>query len=119
MTNPRSLLIALACTSALGLGACANSARSSTTNLPTFRDAGMSLQAASDSVAPGKTTKAEALAALGAATVVKFDSGFEVWIYRLKPPSAEASAAEFVILFTPDGIASKTRIRPQDGKTGG
>ncbi len=119
MTSWRSLLTALASTSALGLGACANSSRTSTANLPTFRDASMSLQAASDLVAPGKTTQAEALAALGAATVVKFDSGFEVWIYRLKPPSAEASPAEFVILFTPGGIASKTRIRPQDGKIGG
>ena len=119
MTSWRPLLTTLACAGALSLGACANSARSAATNLPTFRDANMSLQAASASAAPGKTTKAEVLAALGVATVLRFDSGFEVWVYRLKPPSADASAAEFVILFTPDGIASKTRIRPHYDKVGG
>lgn len=116
MASERSLLISLAYVSALGLGACANSSRNSTVDRPTFRDASMSLQAASDSVAPGKTTKVEALAALGPATLVKFDSGFEVWIYRLKPPNADVAPAEFVILFTPGGIASKTRIRPHYGK---
>lgn len=78
----------------------------------------MSLQAASDLVAIGKTTKTEALAALGPATVVKFDSGFEVWVYRVKAPNADVAPAEFVILFTPEGIASKTRLRPHYGKPG-
>ena len=119
MASGRSLLTALACASALGLGACAIPSRSSTADLATFRDASLSLQAASDVVALGKTTKIEALATLGPATVVNFDSGFEVWVYRLKAPNAEVSPAEFVILFTPDGIASKTRIRPHYGKLGG
>ena len=115
----RLLLVASALTGALGLGACANFTGTTTTGLPSFRDASMSLQAASDTITLGKTTKAEALATLGPATVVKFDSGFEVWVYRLKAPNAEVSPAEFVILFTPDGIASKTRIRPHYGKLGG
>ena len=115
----RLLLVASALTSALGLGACANFTGTATTGLPSFRDASMSLQAASDTITPGKTTKAEALATLGPATVVNFDSGFEVWVYRLKPPNAEVAPAEFVILFTPEGIVSKTRIRPQYRKLGG
>ena len=119
MAHCRLLLVASALTGALGLGACANFSGTTTNGLPGFRDASMSLQAASDTITLGKTTKAEAHATLGAANVVKFDSGFEVWVYRLKAPNAEVSPAEFVILFTPEGIASKTRIRPQYRKPGG
>lgn len=119
MTRCRILLVASALTSALWLAGCASAFRTSKPELPPFRDASMSLQAASDTINLDKTTKAEALATLGPATVVKFDSGFEVWVYRSyqangpKSPEADAAPAEFVILFTPQGIASKTRIRPQ------
>ena len=125
MTRCRILLVASALTSALGLAGCASAFRSAKPELPPFRDASMSLQAASDTITLGKTTKAEALATLGPATVVKFDSGFEVWVYRSyqtngpKSPDADVAPAEFVILFTPKGIVSKTRIRPHDGKLGG
>lgn len=119
MTRCRILLVASALTSALWLAGCASAFRTSKPELPPFRDASMSLQAASDTINLGKTTKAEALATLGPATVVKFDSGFEVWVYRSyqangpKSPEADAAPAEFVILFTPQSIASKSRIRPQ------
>ena len=119
MIRSRHLLVVSALAGALWLAGCASAFRTSKPEPPAFRDASMSLQAASDSVAIGKTTKAQTLAALGPATVVKFDSGFEVWVYRVKARNAEVSPAEFVILFTPDGIVSKTRIRPQDGKMGG
>lgn len=125
MTRCRILLVASALTSALWLAGCASAFRTSKPELPPFRDASMSLQAASDTINLDKTTKAEALATLGPATVVKFDSGFEVWVYRSyqangpKSPEADAVPAEFVILFTPQGIVSKTRIRPHDGKLGG
>ncbi|WP_309683692.1 hypothetical protein [Polaromonas sp.] len=79
---------------------------------PPFRDPAMSMQAASDVVMAGKTSKAEVLAALGPGVVVKFNSGFEVWAYRQKPAGAAASSAEFVVLFAPSGIVQKTRIRP-------
>ena len=79
---------------------------------PLFRDPDMSMQTASDAIAMGQTTKADVVAALGAATVVKFDSGFEVWVYRTKSAQSAATAAEFVILFAPSGIVKKTRIRP-------
>ena len=79
---------------------------------PPFRDPNMSMQEARDLIAVGKATKADVIAALGGATVVKFDSGFEVWAYSAKSPETAATAAEFVILFAPSGIVRKTRIRP-------
>lgn len=79
---------------------------------PTFRDKNMSVQEARDTIVIGTSTKADIIAALGNATVVKFDSGYEVWVYRTKAPRAAATKPELVILFTPSGIVKKTRIRP-------
>ena len=81
----------------------------STNNAPEFRDKTMSAQQASGAVAIGSSTKANVIAALGPANVVKFDTGYEVWVYRAGTGPA---SSEFVILFSPDGIARKTRIRP-------
>jgi hypothetical protein len=72
---------------------------------PPFRMAGMSAQDALKTIASGTSTKADVLTQLGPANVVRFDSGFEVWVYS--PPGAE-----FVVLFTPSGVVKKTRIRP-------
>ena len=122
MARCRTLPVASALTIALSLAGCASAFRTAKPELPPFRDASMSLQAASDTITLGKTTKAETLATLGPATVVKFDSGFEVWVYRDyrgKPPDTAVAPAEFVILFTPAGIVGKTRVRPHDGKLGG
>ena len=64
------------------------------------------------SLSVGRSTKADVRAALGEGTVVNFDSGYEVWVYRQpaveKPPTP---AAELVLLFEPSGILSKTRVR--------
>ena len=82
---------------------------------PPFIDKNMSLQEAQDVISIGRTTKAAVLAALGPATVVRFDSGYEVWVYReklAKAPTSGASGAEFVVLFAPSGTVKKTRIRP-------
>jgi hypothetical protein len=60
----------------------------------------------------GKSTKDDALAALGEGDVIEFDSGYEVWVYR--QPGAEkpsVPAAELVLLFQPSGVLSKTRVR--------
>ena len=70
------------------------------------------MQGASDSVTPGKTSKADVIAVLGAATVINFDSGYEVWVYRAKSREPAEAKAEFVILFSPDGVVRKTRLRP-------
>ena len=116
MTRWRTLIVACALTSALWFTGCASAFRTAKPELPPFRDASMSLQTASDLTVPGTTTKTQTLAALGPAITVKFDSGFEVWIYRAKSPGAPVEPAELVILFSPEGIASKTRIRPSYGK---
>lgn len=66
----------------------------------------------------GRSTKAEVLAALGKTATIVFDSGYEVWVYRL-PEAADpqARAAEFVLLFDPAGLLAKTRIRPNPPST--
>lgn len=81
-----------------------------------FRDSGLSMQAASAAVVVGQSSKDDVLAALGTATVVRFDSAYEVWVYRSNPLRSEAANAEFVILFAPSGMVKKTRIRPAYGR---
>ena len=61
------------------------------------------------SVVPGRTTKAELLAAFGQTRTVRFDSGYEVWLYQ--SPAGGGRFTEFVILVDPAGIVSKTRQR--------
>ncbi|MGZ5153874.1 MAG: hypothetical protein ACXWNJ_18760 [Vulcanimicrobiaceae bacterium] len=83
-----------------------------------------------DAVAIGKSTKADVIASLGETRVISFDTGYEVWVYRLANDTpADAAAAqriartdsgkawprtpaEVVILFAPSGLVAKTRIRP-------
>lgn len=91
--------------------------------LPTGNVAALSAQG---NIAIGKSTKADVMAALGRSMVVLFDSGFEVWTYRIKdpvkaipgkteskgPPKEPPRETELVVLFAPSGIATKTRIRP-------
>jgi hypothetical protein len=70
-------------------------------------------QAALDTIALGKSTKADLLAALGQAIAIPFDSGYEVWVYRW--PGADKTpraATELVVLFNPAGVATKARVRP-------
>ena len=78
---------------------------------------------AQSTIAVGKSTKADVMAALGKSMFVPFESGFEVWAYRFKDPSEETPQkspskdppkpppreTELVILFAPSGIATKTR----------
>jgi hypothetical protein len=73
----------------------------------------------------GESTKADVIAALGKTTVVSFDSGYEVWVYRYKGGASAGSAqgtpgkTEFIVLFAPTGLVAKTRIRialPGSGK---
>jgi hypothetical protein len=66
---------------------------------------------ASDSVHPGTSTKADVRAALGAGTAVRFESGYEVWLYSFGPQKARTRKTEFVVLFAPSGIVANTRLR--------
>ena len=79
---------------------------------PPFSNPTLTMQSASDSITIGKSSKADVMAALGAATVINFDSGNEVWVYRAKSREPAETKAEFVILFSPDGVVRKTRLRP-------
>jgi len=69
---------------------------------------------ATEAVVIGKSTKADVIAALGKTAAVRFDSGFEVWVYQTKAEGRVSSRNrnEYVILFAPSGIVAKTRIRP-------
>ena len=74
--------------------------------------AGPSLAQLASSLSVGRSTKSDVRAALGEGTVVSFDTGYEVWVYRQraaeKPP---APAAELVLLFEPSGVLGKIRVR--------
>ena len=81
-----------------------------------LRAGGVSAQAAQASVVIGKSTKADVMAALGQATAIPFDSGFEVWVYRWRgAQKTNRAATELVILFEPSGVVKKTRVRPGYG----
>lgn len=117
---------ALLLSATLWLAACAGlSDRSAGQNdaKPAFRDPAVSMTQALDAVVPGVSTKANVAALLGTATVIRFDSAYEVWVYRGRsagPAQLGGPGAELVILFSPAGIAIKSRLRPPDGvETGG
>ncbi len=114
MTRVGAVLIA-ACVSIAG---CASSGGPMLSEQApgTMRAGGPSPAAAQASITIGKSTKADVLAALGPGNAIKFDSGYEVWVYRW--PGAERTsraATELVILFEPSGIVKKTRVRPGYG----
>ena len=101
-----------ACTCCLWLAGCAGlSSFNAGNDAPPFSNPAISMQSASDSIAIGKSTKADVMKALGMATVINLDSGYEVWVYRAKSRELAEAKAEFVILFASDGIVKKTRLR--------
>ena len=73
---------------------------------------------ARDHITIGKSTKSDVIAALGKTAVVSFDSGFEVWVYQVMGDTPanlgwrKPGISEFVILFAPSGVVTKTRTRP-------
>lgn len=71
-------------------------------------------QAAMEMIVIGKSSKADVFTSLGKATVISFDSGYEVWVYRWSSVSDKATraASELVVLFDPSGLATKVRVRP-------
>ena len=70
-------------------------------------------QAAMEMITIGRSTQADVSAALGKAIVIRFDSGYEVWVYRWAGADRTTRAAtELVILFEPSGLATKVRLRP-------
>ena len=78
---------------------------------PPFRDTALTMTSAQTLIIPGTSTRSDVTKALGPASAVVFDSGFEVWAYREKRSQAPAASAELVILFAPSGVVKKTRLR--------
>ena len=79
---------------------------------PMFRDARVPLNDAASAVVIGRSTKAEVAARLGEADRLAFDNGYEVWVYRERP--VRAGQPELVVLFAPDGVVKKVRVRAGD-----
>jgi hypothetical protein len=61
-------------------------------------------------VVPGRTTRADLLAAFGPTKTVVFDSGLEAWLYTA--PAAGGRHTELVLLVGGDGVVRKLRKRP-------
>ena len=61
-------------------------------------------------VVPGRTTRAELLAAFGPTRSVSFDSGYETWLYAAGTGGGRSE--ELVLLLDRDGIVRKVRRRP-------
>jgi hypothetical protein len=61
-------------------------------------------------VVPGRTTRAELLAAFGPTRSVVFDSGYETWLYSASAGGGRSE--ELVVLLDRDGIVRKMRRRP-------
>ena len=89
-------------------------------NEPTFTKATVVPAGADQArLSPGRSTKADVLAALGKTTAITFDSGYEVWVYHVKDQATrDARPAEFIVLFDPSGILAKTRTRPAPSPRG-
>ena len=109
-TSKHLVRAGLALAACLWLSACGSLDAVSTASL--FRDPTMSMQNAQETVVVGKTSQTEAMAALGPATEIRFDSGYAIWVYRARSAESDADRAELLILFAPSGVVKKTRIRP-------
>lgn len=79
---------------------------------PPFRDAALTIPVAATIVVPGRSTRADVIAILGEGSAVRFDSGYEVRLYRDRRTEPAISPAELVVLISPGGIAQKLRIKP-------
>ena len=114
MTGKQLLHFGSVLVSCIWLAGCAGTSGwlNSESSAPPFRNPKLSMQGAADSIAIGQATRADVLAALGPASALRFDSGYEIWVYRAKATEATGAKAELVVLFAPSGIAKKTRIRP-------
>jgi hypothetical protein len=100
-------ILALACAASTGCSLAPRKAES-----PLRPGEVRSAQAAKDALAIGQSTKADVRAALGEATVIDFESGYEVWLYRERPvEKATPARGELVLLFEPSGRLTRTRLR--------
>jgi hypothetical protein len=61
-------------------------------------------------VVPGRTTRAELLAAFGPTKTLRFDSGYETWLYESNAGGGRHT--ELVLLLDRAGVVQKMRRRP-------
>jgi hypothetical protein len=111
-----------------GVAGCAGPGASSVTTGTATPASILSADNARNVVIIGKSTKTDVITALGKTMVISFDSGFEVWVYKVKDDTPATASwrerigragsergnlddTEFVILFEPSGVVTKTRIR--------
>jgi outer membrane protein assembly factor BamE (lipoprotein component of BamABCDE complex) len=79
---------------------------------PPFADARLGVEAAAARVVPGRSTRQEVQAALGPAETLRFDTGWEAWVYRSHDERGDAvDGPELVLLFEPGGVLQKARVR--------
>ena len=86
----------------LALGGCATGSQEPGTIVAEDRFAQL--------VVPGRTTRAELLAAFGPTKSVRFDSGMETWLYET--PAGAGRHTELVLLMDRAGVVQKMRRRP-------
>lgn len=80
-----------------------------------FSDPELTVPAAALLVRLGESRKDEVQGRLGTAEVVRFDSGYEAWVYRARGARDARAAPELVLLFDPAGVLAKLRARPAYG----
>ena len=107
MTTFLRISLALAC-AAFTAGCEGPSPTTPSAIVTPMRPKPVAAERAQNAIAIGKSTRADVAAALGDTLSITFDSGYEVWVYRL----GSARAGEFVVLFEPSGVVAKTRMRP-------
>ena len=106
----------------IGLAGCANMNPTvlleSSQQAPIFQNKNLSLESAATTLQTLATSgrnasQPEVTNLLGKATSkVRFDNGYEIWVYRNASIKAPASGTELVLLFAPDGLLKKFRVRP-------
>lgn len=98
---------------ALLAGGCAGRGPlSSAETAPRFRDPRLSVQEAARWLEPGRTTRQEALDRLGPGEELRFDTGYEVRVWRARGARDERATPELVVLFDRAGVVRKVRARP-------
>jgi len=83
---------------ALLLAGCASAPREEIRTVP--------LEALTQQVVGGRTTREQARALAEPEQRIVFDSGYEAWMYHYPAPGG---IGEFVVLFAPSGVVHKTR----------